>query len=141
MNRYYKIILAVCIFGLLSVLIWTKQTPSLPQKLGCADIEAGCGNDIFKLKFMSSPAVMKPMRLYLETKNAKQVYVAFAMEKMDMGLNRYRLIKQGDLDLWLGDFTLPVCVQGRSDWIVEVEIKTQLETMYYQIPFKVDTKN
>jgi len=60
---------------------------------------------------------------------------------MEMGLNRYHLLKQADSDFWFAEVTLPVCVQGRSDWVVELEIKTQLETMHYQIPFKVDAKN
>lgn len=141
MNRYYGILLAIGVFVLAGIFIWAERTQSEAQNLGCADIMTGCGNDLFRLKFISAPQVMKPIRLNLETKNAKQVYVSFSMEKMEMGLNRYQLIKQGDLDLWLADVTLPVCVQGRSDWIAEVEIKTQLQTMRYQIPFKIDAKN
>ena len=141
MNRHYRIILAIGIFFITSIFIWSERNGSVAQNLACADIMTGCGNELFKLKFISSPQVMKPMRLQLETNNAKQVYVSFSMEKMEMGLNRYQLIKQGDLELWMGEVTLPVCVQGRSDWVVEVEIKNQLQTMRYQIPFKVDAKN
>lgn len=141
MSRYYKIISVVCIFTLASIVIWVKRTESVAQKLVCTDIVSGCGNDLFKLKFLNSPQVMKPIRLQLETVNARQVYASFAMERMEMGLNRYHLIKQADSDLWFAEVTLPVCVQGRSDWVVELEIKTQLETMHYQIPFKVDAKN
>lgn len=141
MSRYYKIISVVCIFTLASIVIWVKRTESVAQKLVCTDIVSGCGNDLFKLKFLNSPQVMKPIRLQLETVNARQVYASFAMERMEMGLNRYHLLKRPDLDLWFAEVTLPVCVQGRSDWVVELEIKTQLETMHYQIPFKVDAKN
>lgn len=141
MSRYYKIISVVCIFTLASIVIWVKRTESVAQKLVCTDIVSGCGNDLFKLKFLNSPQVMKPIRLQLETVNARQVYASFAMERMEMGLNRYHLLKQADSDLWFAEVTLPVCVQGRSDWVVELEIKTQLETMHYQIPFKVDAKN
>lgn len=141
MSRYYKIISVVCIFTLASIVIWVKRTESVAQKLVCTDILSGCGNDLFKLKFLNSPQVMKPIRLQLETVNARQVYASFAMERMEMGLNRYHLLKRPDSDLWFAEVTLPVCVQGRSDWVVELEIKTQLETMHYQIPFKVDAKN
>ena len=141
MSRYYKIISVVCIFTLASIVIWVKRTESVAQNLVCTDIVSGCGNDLFKLKFLNSPQVMKPIRLQLETANARQVYASFAMERMEMGLNRYHLLKQADSDLWFAEVTLPVCVQGRSDWVVELEIKTQLETMHYQIPFKVDAKN
>lgn len=141
MSRYYKIISVVCIITLASIAIWVKRTESVAQKLFCTDILSGCGNDLFKLKFLNSPQVMKPIRLQLETANARQVYASFAMERMEMGLNRYHLLKQADSDLWFAEVTLPVCVQGRSDWVVELEIKTQLETMHYQIPFKVDAKN
>jgi len=141
MSRYYKIISVVCIFTLASIFIWVKRNESVAQKLVCTDIVSGCGNDLFKLKFLKSPQLMKPIRLQLETANARQVYASFAMERMEMGLNRYHLLKQADSDLWFAEVTLPVCVQGRSDWVIELEIKTQLETMHYQIPFKVDAKN
>jgi hypothetical protein len=141
MTRYYKIISVVCIFALASIVIWVKRTGSVEQELVCTDIVSGCGNDLFKLKFLNSPQVMKPIRLELETANARQVYASFAMERMEMGLNRYHLLKQADSDFWFAEVTLPVCVQGRSDWVVELEIKTQLQTMHYQIPFKVDAKN
>lgn len=141
MNRDYKIILLLCFLALLSIVVWVKRTESVAQKLVCADIVSGCGNDLFKVKFVSRPQLMKPIRLQLETANAKQVYASFVMEKMEMGLNRYHLLKQGDSDLWLAEVTLPVCAQGRSDWVVQVEIKTQFKTMYYQIPFKIDAKS
>lgn len=141
MSRYYKIISVVCIFTLASIVIWVKRTESVAQNLVCTDIVSGCGNDLFKLKFLNSPQVMKPIRLELETANASQVYASFAMERMEMGLNRYHLLKQSDSNLWLAEVTLPVCVQGRSNWVIELEVKTQLKTMRYRIPFKVDAKN
>lgn len=92
MSRYYKIISVVCIFTLASIVIWVKRTESVAQKLVCTDIVSGCGNDLFKLKFLNSPQVMKPIRLQLETANARQVYASFAMERMEMGLNRYHCL-------------------------------------------------
>ena len=141
MSRYYKIISVVCIFTLASIVIWVKRTESVAKKLVCTDIVSGCGNDLFKLKFLNSPQVMKPIRLQLVTANARQVYASFAMVRMEMGLNRYHLLKLADSVLWFAEVTLPVCVQGRSDWVIELEVKTQLKTMRYRIPFKVDAKN
>ncbi|HEY0722335.1 MAG TPA: hypothetical protein VGE50_13915 [Gammaproteobacteria bacterium] len=52
----------------------------------------------------------------------QEVMVEFFMEGMDMGVNRYRLLRDGVS--WQGEITLPVCVAGRSDWRAVVEMHT-----------------
>ena len=66
--------------------------------------------------------------------NVREIYVTFAMQGMDMGLNRYRLY--GDsMSAWKADVTLPICLSGRSDWIAEFELLLADRRVVLQIPF------
>lgn len=49
----------------------------------------------------------------------ENVVVDFQMQGMDMGVNRYRLIRQGEG--WTGSVILPVCTTSRVDWHAIVE--------------------
>ncbi len=60
--------------------------------------------------------------------------VSFGMQGMDMGLNRYGLIKSGE-DLWHASVTLPICMSGRSDWIADFELLTKQRRYRLQVPF------
>lgn len=53
---------------------------------------------------------------------AGEVAVAFQMEGMDMGRNRFALTPQGS-GLWAGEGMLPVCWSGRLDWSATVELR------------------
>ena len=106
--------------------------------LPCADIARSCGNDLFTVQFAEAPQVMKPLHLNIhinQAKDARSVYVDFAMQNMEMGLNRYRLIQNNQSDDWHAEVTLPVCVQGRSDWNMLVEIEVGSAVQRFQLPF------
>ncbi len=79
---------------------------------------------------------MKPFGLQVEDKEASEVHATFLMQGMEMGLNRYRLLKT-KLGIWHADVTLPVCVQGRSDWHVLVESQTPEGLKKYQYQFQL----
>ncbi|HEY0634524.1 MAG TPA: hypothetical protein VGE00_03995 [Gammaproteobacteria bacterium] len=70
---------------------------------------------------------LQPFHLQLQITGSQQariqeVVVEFFMEGMEMGVNRYRLLRDGAG--WQGEITLPVCVAGRSDWRAVVEART-----------------
>ncbi len=52
------------------------------------------------------------------------------MVGMDMGFNRYDLRPTAD-GAWAAKVTLPVCVSGRRDWILYLD----LDGSRYAIPF------
>jgi hypothetical protein len=54
----------------------------------------------------------------------KGVAVHFAMDGMDMGVNRFHLRRKAD-QRWQGKVILPLCTMGRSDWIATVEVDTE----------------
>ncbi len=113
----------------------TDATPI--NVLPCEDITQGCGNGMFTVKFAEAPQVMKPLHLNLHfnrVESARNIHVDFAMQNMEMGLNRYRLIQAKQSGDWQAEVTLPVCAQGRSDWNMLIEIDGEV-VQRFQLPF------
>ena len=70
-----------------------------------------------------------------QPENIQDVHIDFAMQTMQMGLNRYRLMPSHQRSDWQAEVTLPLCVQGRSDWLMLIEIDTGKQIERVQIPF------
>ena len=62
------------------------------------------------------------------------VELEFRMQAMDMGVNRYRLLRN-DQGAWTGEATLPVCSSGRSEWLAEVDIRHGGQRWTASFPF------
>lgn len=101
------------------------QVPCINVVKGCALPAQG-----LRITFDQSPQVMRPFHLRLEIPLAHEVHASFAMRDMQMGLNRYRLLPQG-AGVWTGEVILPICVHGRSDWVMTLDVDGRL----YQLPF------
>ena len=130
-------IFLLCLLALAGVLGWYyfyAASGVQIQTIPCADITKGCGNQQLQIHFDRTPQVMKPFNLSAKAASASEVHASFAMQGMEMGLNRYRLLQKPD-GLWQAEVTLPVCIQGRSDWLVELEVKTPQGMQRYQLPF------
>ncbi|HSH72042.1 MAG TPA: hypothetical protein VK974_03195 [Methylophilaceae bacterium] len=114
---------------------YLNEPSTIPVEfIQCSNIVEGCGQQSFNIRFDQVPQVMKPFKVSIEASGAEQAHVSFAMQGMEMGLNRYRLIKQAD-STWQAEVTLPVCVQGRSYWAALIELKTTNGLKRYQIEF------
>lgn len=130
-------ILLLCLLAFAGVLGWYyfhAENSVKIQTIPCADITKGCGNQHLQIHFDRTPQVMKPFNLSAKVASASEVHASFAMRGMEMGLNRYRLLQKPD-GLWQAEVTLPVCIRGRSDWLVELEVKAPDGTQRYQLPF------
>jgi hypothetical protein len=106
--------------------------------LSCVDITKSCGNAMFSVQFDEAPQVMKPLHLNLHLHQAESVnniHVDFAMQNMEMGLNRYRLIQASQSGDWQAEVTLPICVQGRRNWNLLLEIEAEDKIQRFQLPF------
>jgi hypothetical protein len=145
MTREVK--LALPLAAALSVLSCEKggdAMPATPLQLSTScDVKAGCAAaaDDLALQFSMGPdlRVLTPFPIRVEVQSNRKVdsvTVAFAMQGMDMGLNRYQLISDG-ADRWLGNVTLPVCSSGRSDWIAALEVTTKGRRFAVEVPFAV----
>lgn len=113
------------------------EKPSV--KIDCPEISRGCSVDGLTVRTGQQPQIFKPFELMVESDAAgaadiTEVYASFAMEGMDMGLNRYRLIRKSD-GLWVAEVTLPLCVRGRADWLMQLEAKTRFGSKQYLLGF------
>jgi hypothetical protein len=124
--------------GVGAKLYWAQASARPIIILSCEDISQTCENELFTVHFSETPQVFKPFQLNVQMKRAepvKSVYVDFAMQSMEMGLNRYRLIQAHSSGDWHADVTLPMCVQGRSDWNMLIEIEAGNTVKRFQLPF------
>ena len=97
------------------------------QAMGCADVVKGCAGDGLTVRVDQAPQVMRPFRLAVVAPAADAVEASFRMAGMDMGFNRYRLIKQagqaGEASEWQAEVTLPVCARSRRDWLLLLDVR------------------
>lgn len=96
-----------------------------PVAVQCSDLLAGCRVDLagkaVELGAKGELKVLKPFELWARAPGAHQVQASFAMKDMDMGFNLYTL-KPGPDGVFRVRVTLPVCVSGRRDWIVVLDV-------------------
>ena len=76
-----------------------------------------------------------PVKVLLETTDKiESVTVAFSMQGMDMGWNRYSLSEDG-LSAWHASVTLPICSSGRMDWTADFELLAAGRRYRFRVPF------
>lgn len=98
------------------------QQPQVQSPMRCEDVVAGCriAGTAVHVAFDRVPQAMQPFQLRVDWPQARSVHASFSMQGMQMGMNRYRLLADGP-GHWRAEIMLPACVQGRSDWVVELE--------------------
>jgi hypothetical protein len=136
-NFFWLLVLCIAL-GFAAKSYFAKDDLVAISILPCADITQSCGNERFKVQFSEAPQVMKPLHLNLHMNQAeavKNIHVDFAMQSMEMGLNRYRLSPANQSGDWQAEVTLPICVQGRSDWNILVEVEAGGNVQRFQLPF------
>jgi hypothetical protein len=100
----------------------------------CEHLEMGCNIDDIHVQTDRAPTIMRHFKLNVQAPGADEVYASFAMEGMEMGLNRYRLLA-GDADDWYADVTLPVCARARLDWLLKLDVRAKGTVSQYQLTF------
>ena len=76
---------------------------------------------------------LQPFPIHIQLTGGRRVNavtVAFSMQGMDMGANRYRLTADG-----AGDITLPICTSGRTDWLADFDFVAADKRVQLQMPF------
>lgn len=135
MKRSRLAVLGACGLALAATLAWFWLRPTAAGKvvaIPCADIVAGCkvNESGLKVAFDHPPQAMQPFMLRVWQAGAASVNASFSMNGMQMGFNRYRLLPQHD-GSWQAQVMLPACVQGRSDWELQLEVGAER----YALPF------
>jgi hypothetical protein len=82
------------------------------------------------VRFSKTPAPLEAFGLSVSAPGAARISAEFQMVGMDMGFNRYDLRPTAD-GAWAAKVTLPVCVSGRRDWVLYLD----LDGSRYAIPF------
>jgi len=135
-----------CLAGML-VLLSCEQAPEprgpavqLALSEPC-DVQLGCraGNESLAATviFGTNPRALQPfpVKVLLESGDqVESVTLAFTMQGMDMGWNRYSL--GGDsMGAWNAIVTLPICSTRRTDWIADFDVLVAGRHYRLQVPF------
>ena len=142
-----RVLLLVCVLCL-SVSCDKNPEPRLPvSRLMLSqpcDVLQGCraadASVAVTVTFGAEPRALQPfpIRIQLEGhQQADSVTVAFSMQGMDMGANRYRLIADAPGG-WNADIILPICTSGRSDWVADFELVVTDQRLQIQVPFALE---
>ncbi|MEE9343384.1 MAG: hypothetical protein V3V12_07125 [Gammaproteobacteria bacterium] len=95
-----------------------------------------------QLSFSKKIQALSPFQVTLEMlagrpDNVSGVTAAFSMNGMKMGVNRYRFLSTAP-GSWSANVILPICVTGRSDWKIDVEIETENVRQRFEVPFAME---
>lgn len=128
---------SIVLLFLMGILVGCKPKPDISSD--CPDMVAGCSVEDIRISSNQPPQIMKPfeLNLVIENRAVSEIYASFAMEGMEMGLNRYKMTQVGK-GLWEAEVTLPVCVRSRADWLMQIDTKGSLTEQRYLISFETN---
>jgi len=129
MNLLKKWLLPLLVIALIAGIVISQhviQKGEKPaQRLDCPDLRAGCSTLLdrtpLSLGITGELKVLEPFTVWLKKEHTGKVQARFTMEGMDMGFNLYTLKRDPD-GVFRARITLPVCVSGRRDWVMTLEI-------------------
>lgn len=127
------LLLAVALLAIAAAGWWLKRPPAAVA-VPCANPIAGCTfahrGAAASVRFSAQPAPLQAFGLSVRAPGARRVSAELQMKGMDMGFNRYDLRPAGN-GAFSAQVTLPVCVSGRRDWMLFVDI----DGTRYVLPF------
>lgn len=127
------LLLAVALLAIAAAGWWLKRPPAAVA-VTCADPLAGCAfahrGTAASVRFSAQPAPLQAFELSVQAPEAHRVSAELQMRGMDMGFNRYDLRPAGN-GVFSAQVTLPVCVSGRRDWMLFLDI----DGTRYELPF------
>lgn len=116
------------LLGLVGLVVWQGHAPrdgSEVHAVNCPDVRKGCRVGLERgTVTVSMVGELKPLQAFqvrVEAPHAGKVEARFSMEGMDMGFNLYTL-RTDEAGVFEARVTLPVCVTGRRDWIMELSL-------------------
>ena len=131
LNRKQKILIAVLLLVFAGVKIaallwWQKQQPALTVlRAAECNVHTGCAlPNGAVVKFSDTVQAKAPFDIEVRgvAADVAEVYVSFSMQDMDMGFNRYKLLRQSNGTWRAVQIRLPVCVQNRHDYLADIYI-------------------
>jgi hypothetical protein len=129
----FPLLLAVA-FIAIAVVGTILKRPAEALPVVCADPVQGCAfshrGQPGQIRFSMPPMPLQPFTLEVRTPGVKRVSAEFQMAGMDMGFNRYDL-RAASPGVFRSAITLPVCVSGRRDWKLHLDVDGHA----YVLPF------
>ncbi|MHB1076221.1 hypothetical protein [Thiobacillus sp.] len=127
-------LLLIVVLAAIAVAGYWLNRPAEAQAVACTDPVAGCRfshrGATVTAYFSAHPKPLEAFRFSVNAPGATRVSAEFQMNGMEMGFNRYDL-HPSDNDTFVSSVTLPVCVSGRRDWTLYLEI----DGVHYALPF------
>lgn len=131
----------VLLIVLAAALLWHAQQrqgkEAADALLICPDLHQGCAIALegrpVKVRMDGELKPLAPFQVFVVAPGAAKVEARFTMEGMDMGFNLYTL-RADKAGVFQARVTLPVCVTGRRDWIMHV----QVDGARLAVPFVTD---
>jgi hypothetical protein len=110
------------------------KRPAEALPVVCADPVQGCTfshrGQAGQIRLSMPLMPLRPFTLEVRAHGVKQISAEFQMAGMDMGFNRYDL-HAATPGVFRSVITLPVCVSGRRDWKLYLDVDGQA----YVLPF------
>jgi hypothetical protein len=131
--------LPLVLMAMIGVVVWLNawHRDGAPLVATCANLAAGCVVQVERrdVSLGTDGAIkpLKPFNLWVRAPGAKKVEARFTMEGMDMGFNIYAL-RADSQGVYRASATLPVCVSGRRDWAMILDI----DGTRFSVPFVTD---
>ncbi len=127
------LLLAIALIAIALAGYWLKR-PAEAMTVACANPLTGCsfshrGTPV-SVRFSARPTPLEVFELNVRATGTRRISAEFQMVGMDMGFNRYDLRPTAN-GAWASKVTLPVCVSGRHEWILYLD----LDGARYAIPF------
>ena len=138
----------VCLAGVLLLSCEQTRQPPLPVvQLALSepcDVQLGCRaaseSLVATVIFGAKPRALQPfpVKVLLDTADQiESVTLAFSMQGMDMGRNRYSL-SSDSMGVWNAMVTLPICTTRRTDWIADFDLLAAGRHYRLQVPFVLE---
>lgn len=126
--------IVVLIAGVVGYNHWRSLAAPAETVLACADLRAGCAAPHLGAKARigvdGELRLLQPFELWVRLDAATKVQASFTMAGMDMGFNLYTLRPDGRGN-YRTRVILPMCVTGRHDWRLHVDIDGARTTLSF----------
>jgi hypothetical protein len=130
---------------MVGALVWQyqqrQQGTGVVRTLACPNLAQGCSMQVDGHPFsVSITGELKPLQafqVHVTSPNTEKVTAHFSMEGMDMGFNLYTF-KKDPSGIWQARVTLPVCVTGRRDWAMHLDMESTQTRTQIRVPFVTD---
>lgn len=125
MKRVMMPLLLVVALAAIAVAGYWLKRPAEAQVIACANPLAGCEfshrGTAVKVIFSTAPKPLEAFELRISAPGVTRISAEFQMNGMEMGFNRYDL-RPAENGMLAAKVTLPVCVSGRRDWTMFLDI-------------------